>query len=112
MSGGVLKTEQRLAEEVAEVCRDYCSVTWDATLNSAGVPTESELRKAERVFYPEHIKEILTNPSSAALPSPSLEQVPSVQDLPIDVRTSAEKPKDGDSAKTIVAKKDLLLKKK
>ena len=24
---GVLKTEQRLAEEVAEVWRDYCSVT-------------------------------------------------------------------------------------
>ena len=24
---GVLETEQRLAEEVAEVCRDYCTVT-------------------------------------------------------------------------------------
>ena len=45
--------EQRLAEEVAEVCMDYCSVTWAAALNSTGVPAESELRKAERVFYPE-----------------------------------------------------------
>ena len=26
------------AEEVAEVCMDYCSVTWVAALNSAGVP--------------------------------------------------------------------------
>ena len=34
---GVLKIEQRLAEEVAEVWRDYCSMTWDAALNSARV---------------------------------------------------------------------------
>ena len=64
--------EQRLTEEVAEVCRDYCSVTWDAAFNSAGVPAESKLRKAKRVFYPEHIKEIPTNLSSGALPSPAL----------------------------------------
>ena len=64
--------ERRLTEEVAEVCRDYCSVTWDAALNSAGVPAESKLRKAKRVFYPEHIKEIPTNLSSGALPSPAL----------------------------------------
>ena len=64
--------EQRLTEEVAEVCRDYCSVTWDAALNSAGVPAESKLRKAKMVFYPEHIKEIPTNLSSGALPSPAL----------------------------------------
>ena len=71
------------------MCRDYCSVTWAATLNIAGVPAESELRKAEKVFYPEHIREIPTDPSSTALPSPALEQVPSVQDLFVDVRTSA-----------------------
>ena len=38
---GVLKIKQRLAEEVAKVWRDYCSVTWDAALNSAKVPTDS-----------------------------------------------------------------------
>ena len=64
-------------------------MTWAAALNSAGVPAESELRKAERVFYPEHIKGIPTDPSSASLPSPVLKQVPSVQDLPVDVGTSA-----------------------
>ena len=79
----MLKTEQRLAEEVAKVCRDYCSVTWDAALNSAGVLANSELRRAKRVFYPEHIKEIPTDPLSAALPLPFLEQVPSAQDLSI-----------------------------
>ena len=75
---GVLETEQRLVEEVVEVCRNYCSVTWAATLNIAGVPTESELMKAERVFYPEHIREIPTDPSSTAFPSPAFEQVPRV----------------------------------
>ena len=85
----MLETEQRLAKEVAKVCRDYCSMTWDTALNSAGVPTDSELRKAEKVFYPEHIREIPTNPSSAALPSSAFKQVPSAQDLPIDVGTFA-----------------------
>ena len=85
---GVLKTKQRLAEEVAEVWRDYCSVTWDAAFNSARVPADSELRRVEKVFYPEHIREIPTDLSSATLPLPSFEQVPSAQDLPIGVRTS------------------------
>ena len=77
-----------MAEEVAKVCKDYCSVTWDATLNSVGVPANSELRRAERVFYLEHIKEIPTDPSLAALPLPSLKQVLNAQDFPIDVGTS------------------------
>ena len=85
---GVLKTEQRLAKEVAEVCRDYCSVTWDAALNSARAPAKSELRKAERLFYPEHIRDIPIDPSSAALLLPALEQVPSAQDFTVDVGTS------------------------
>ena len=85
----MLETEQRLAEEVAKVCRDYYSMTWDTALNSAGVPTDSELRKAEKVFYPEHIREIPTNTSSAALPFSTFKQVPSAQDLPIDVGTFA-----------------------
>ena len=41
------------------------------------------------VFYPEHIREIPTDHSSTALPSPALEQVSSVQGLPVDVGTSA-----------------------
>ena len=85
----MLETEQRLAEKVAKVCRDYNSMTWDTALNSAGVPTDSELRKAEKVFYPKHIREIPTNPSLAALPSFAFKQVPSAQDLPIDVGTFA-----------------------
>ena len=40
------------------------------------------------MFYPEHIKEIPTDPSSATLPLLSLEQVPNAQDLPIGIGTS------------------------
>ena len=63
-------------------------MTWDVTLNSVGVPAESELRKAERLFYPEHIRDILTDPSSAASPSFAFEQVPNTQGLPVDFGTS------------------------
>ena len=71
------------------MCRDYCTITWNETLNSAGVSVDSVLRKAENVYFPEHIREIPTDPSLTALPLPSLEQVPSVQDLTLDVGTSA-----------------------
>ena len=39
---GVEETEIRLAEELAEVCKDYCKVTWVEALNLAGVPADSE----------------------------------------------------------------------
>ena len=142
---GVLETEQRLAKEVAKVCKDYYSVTWDAALYSAGVPANSKLKRVERLFFLEHIREISANLSSATLPLPSLEQVPNAQDLPIDIGTStkvgtgkeglpsasdappedaltirdvisqtivAEKPKDGDLAKTATTKEDPHSKKK
>ena len=38
---GVEETEVRLAEELSEVCWDYCDVTWDKALIVAGVPTNS-----------------------------------------------------------------------
>ena len=69
---GVLEMEQRLAKEVAEACRDYCTVTWMEALNSARVSADSELRKAENVYFPEHIREVLADPSSTALPLPPL----------------------------------------
>ena len=84
----MLETEQTLAEEVAELCRDYCTMTWNEALNNAGVSADSELRRAKIVYFPEPIREILTDPSSAALLLPVLEQVPSAQDFTVDVGTS------------------------
>ena len=41
---GVEETQAKLTEELAEVCRDYCIVTWDEDLNVAGVPIDSVWR--------------------------------------------------------------------
>ena len=61
----VEETEVRLAEELAEVCRDYCKVTWVEALNIAGVPSDSEWRLPGSVYYHPEIREV-----PAPLPSP------------------------------------------
>ena len=38
---GVEETQVRLAKELSEVYRDYCSVTWGKALNVAGVLVDS-----------------------------------------------------------------------
>ena len=38
---GVQETEARLSEEIPEVCRDYCSISWAHALDAAGDPRES-----------------------------------------------------------------------
>ena len=55
---GVEETEARLSEELPEVCRDYCSISWAHALDAAGVPTDSALRLPEKVFFPPEIREI------------------------------------------------------
>ena len=37
---GVEETEVRLTEELSEVCKDYCSITWGQALNAIGVPVD------------------------------------------------------------------------
>ena len=36
----VEETQIRLADELSQVCRDYCNVTWDRALSVAGVPAD------------------------------------------------------------------------
>ena len=55
---GVEETEARLSEELPEVCRDYCSISWAHALDAAGVPADSVLRLPEKVFFPPEIREI------------------------------------------------------
>ena len=57
---GVQEMEIRLAKEVVGVCRDYCTEVWVEALNRAGVPANSELRKAENTFFPKDIREVPT----------------------------------------------------
>jgi len=67
----------RLAEELSEVCRDYCSVTWDKALNVAGVPTDSVWRLPENIFYPPEIREVPANaPESSKQPMAIPDAIP------------------------------------
>ena len=56
---GAQETEAKLSEEIPEVCRDYCSISWAHALDAAGVPADSVLRLPENIFYPEEIRENL-----------------------------------------------------
>ena len=40
---GAEETEARLFEELPEVCRDYCSISWAHALDAAGVPAREGL---------------------------------------------------------------------
>lgn len=67
---GAAETEARLSEEIPEVCREYCDISWAHALDAAGVPADSALRSPESIFYP---PEIRANPDEV--------QVASEQDL-------------------------------
>ena len=55
---GAEETEARLSEEIPEVCREYCCISWAHALDAAGVPANSALRLPEKVFFPPEIREI------------------------------------------------------
>ena len=67
------ETEIRLAEELFEVCRDYCNTTWDKALSAAGVPVDSVLRQSGSIYYHPHIREVpnAIPPSTAIAPDTS-----------------------------------------
>ena len=69
---GVEETQARFTEELAEVCRDYCMVSWAKTFNLAGVPADSKWRQPGNIYYHPKIREIssaLLSPSTTALES-------------------------------------------
>ena len=78
---GVLNTETRLVEEVTIVCRDYCTESWGVAMDRAGVSANSELRRAESIFFSEDIRGI---PSTI----PPSEQFPTTQAPSTDAKIS------------------------
>ena len=65
------ETEIRLAEELSEVCRDYCNTTWDKALTAAGVPANSALRLLGSVYYHPQIRAIhFASSPPAPIPEP------------------------------------------
>ncbi|XP_030939491.1 uncharacterized protein LOC115964292 [Quercus lobata] len=63
---GAEETEAILFEELLEVCRDYCSISWAQALNAAGIPADSTLRLSENVFFPPEIWKILADTTEAS----------------------------------------------
>ena len=69
----VQEMEIQLADELAEVCRDYCKEVWAKALNWAEALATFEWRSAENIFYPKDIREILamlSPPVALTLPPP------------------------------------------
>ena len=72
---GVEETQVRLAEELVEVCRDYCNATWDEAFNVVGVPADSAWRQHGSIYYHPNIREIPgAIPSSSTLAPETSEQ--------------------------------------
>ena len=92
---GVLDTEARLSKKVAIVCKDYCTESWGVAMDRAGVPADSELRKAENILFLEDIREILDA-------VPLSEQLPTTQVLPPEGSEETQPPM---TAKPIVVAK-------
>ena len=55
----VQETEVCLADELVEVCRDYCNEVWMKALNFARVLTTSKWRQVGNVYYPPNIRKVL-----------------------------------------------------
>ena len=95
---GVVETETRLTAKVTVVCRDYCAKTYYNAFDRVGVPANSDLRRVDKVYYPEDIrKDPTTLPPPAALPFPPPEQPLTTQDPSqgIEIPAGVQKEKNG-----------------
>ena len=87
---GVRETEARLTAEVTAVCREYCTETYNQALDRAGIPTDSDLRRVDQVYYPEDLRENTTvPPPPAALPLPPPHQSLTTQEPSRDTEVLA-----------------------
>ena len=75
---GVEETQMRLAEELLEVCRDYCNVTWDRAFSVARVPADSIWRQPESIYYHPDIHEVPNAISSPSALAPESSEQPLV----------------------------------
>ena len=86
----MLDTKTRLAEEVAIVCKDYVTKSCGVAMDWVGVPADSELRRAESIFFLVDIQEISDR-------VPSTEQLPPTQTFFAD----AEVPKGAEGVRRL-----------
>ena len=93
-----METEARLTDEVIAVCREYYAETYNQVLDRVGIPTDSDLRRVDQVYYPEDLRENTTAlPPPTALSLPPREQSLTTQEPSSDTEmlAGAEREKDG-----------------
>ena len=61
---GMEETQAKLTEEFSTVCRDYCDISRGKTLDVAGVPVDSDLRRPKSIYYDPDIRELSGSDSS------------------------------------------------
>ena len=95
---GVLEIEARLTTKVTAVCREYYAKTYNQALDRAVIPTNSDLRRVDQVYYLEDLREnTIAPPPPAVFPLPPPEQSLTTQEpsQDIEVLARAEKEKNG-----------------
>ena len=102
----VEETEIRLAEELSEVCRDYCDVTWDKALTASRVPFDSVLRLPGSIYYHPQIHEISSASSPPTLAPESSRQPLAVPDALPPPKISKESSQASDQGQGVEGEKD------
>ena len=80
---GVQETQSRLTEEFSTVARDYCDITWGKALNAAGIPTDSNLRRPESIYYDLDIRELLGSGSPPPEQPAQVSEAPTTDQAPL-----------------------------
>ena len=101
---GVQETQSQLTEEFSAVAKDYYDITWGKSLDVAGIPADSNLRRPESIYYDSDIRE-LPGPGSPPLEHPAqvsevpiADQIPPAPvEVPTDSRQDASQGKEVDA---------------
>ena len=88
---GVEETQARLTEEFSAVCRDYCDISWGKALDVARVPTDSDLRLFESIYYDPEIRKLPSSDSSHPEQATQISAQPKANQVP---HAPLEVPKD------------------
>ena len=101
---GVQETQSRLTEEFSAVVKDYYDITWDKTLDAAGVPADSSLRRPESVYYDPDIQALPGSDSPPPEQPAPVSEVPATnQALPAPVEVSTDSHQDAGQGKKVEA---------
>ena len=85
------ETQVRLTEELSVVCREYCGISWGKALDTVGVPTDSDLRRPENIYYDPEIRKLPSPDSSHPEQAPQASEQPLVDQA---LTASLEAPKE------------------